>query len=617
MSGMHQQPRYVPVSYDHSQRYPMADIDYDAHKQQYSTRTADLRPSSTASLLSSGGSKPTYHVSENNSPSWISKLIRDWWTLEILAWVVALGSMAVMVYFLKMYDQKPQSDWPFPITVNAFLQIFTTTLRGAILVPVAQSISQLKWTWFLRSNRPLEDFATFEEASRGIWGSLCLIWHQKAARLASLGALITIMTLATSTFVQQAVTFPIRSTVTGNGTAIAIYSTFYHDLQGIFDMTAEEAVPMAAVKGAFYSGLLQEHGNKIQPVVPTCSTGNCTWPLYSSLAICPAVSNVTTNLKESGGGGSIAFTLSNGDRLFQSTDNAKLNITDDLRAEAKSATAVYNRSSIAFSDVQNPLADFSVIFYDYSKNVAVECLLELCVQTFNTSVTNGVADTTVVDHQTAASLGITFPLSTDFDMKLYIREPSPNYTLTMPTSAGSVNYTMAAATMLALQIWIGKVIPGYSTRWNRASSDSVDPFITAMDGVFVDGKFVDGDYMGKTGSLMDNIATAMTNNIRSSAGSSNHNGTAYENITYIHIEWKWLYFPIGLLILSFVFLTATIIKSHFSAVGIWKGSTLATMQVLTEETRRELGPLSTNSRITKSAEARDVRLRNVGGGWGM
>jgi lipopolysaccharide biosynthesis protein len=55
-----------------------------------------------------------------------------------------------------------------------------------------------------------------------------------------------------------------------------------------------------------------------------------------------------------------------------------------------------------------------------------------------------------------------------------------------------------------------------------------------------------------------------------------------------------------------------IIKSQFSSVGIWKGSTLATMQVLSEETRRELDVLSTNVRMTKRAEARDVRLKKAG-----
>lgn len=222
--------------------------------------------------------------------------------------------MAVMLYFLRKYDQKPKSDWPFSLTVNAFLQIFTTMLRGAILMPVAQSISQLKYTWFTSSSRSLEDFGTFDDASRGIWGSLRLIWRQKAAyvhlscsssismisflkafscrisvykssrltvaisRLASLGALVTILTLATSTFVQQAVSFPIRLTKSSNGTAMSQINTGYHDMEGVFDATPSFGSPSSAMKGAFYSGLLGSYTAKIQPLSPVCSTGNCFWP---------------------------------------------------------------------------------------------------------------------------------------------------------------------------------------------------------------------------------------------------------------------------------------------------------------------------------------------------
>jgi hypothetical protein len=99
------------------------------------------------------------------------------------------------------------------------------------------------------------------------------------SRLGSLGVLITIVTLATSTFVQQAVSFPVRPTVTGNGIAMATLNTYYTDMEGMFDVTGQVGAPVAAMKGSFYSGLLREYSDKVQPAAPTCSNGNCTWPL--------------------------------------------------------------------------------------------------------------------------------------------------------------------------------------------------------------------------------------------------------------------------------------------------------------------------------------------------
>lgn len=59
-----------------------------------------------------------------------------------------------------------------------YLSLLSAFMRAAMLLPVATAISQLTWSW-LRSQRRLIDIERFDEASRGMIGSLELIWTVK------------------------------------------------------------------------------------------------------------------------------------------------------------------------------------------------------------------------------------------------------------------------------------------------------------------------------------------------------------------------------------------------------------------------------------------------------
>ncbi|RYP65344.1 hypothetical protein DL770_009017 [Monosporascus sp. CRB-9-2] len=108
-----------------------------------------------------------------------------WWWLDILALATALASFATIIKILLAYDGKFQDAWPSDIlTINGLVAILATICRGAFMVTVAPVLSQEKWNRFsdfrnLRY-RELEDFALFDEASRGAWRSLQLLWEFKS-----------------------------------------------------------------------------------------------------------------------------------------------------------------------------------------------------------------------------------------------------------------------------------------------------------------------------------------------------------------------------------------------------------------------------------------------------
>ena len=154
----------------------------------------------------------------------LNRVITDWWLFELLSWLVSMISLTTIVVVLLVYHNRPIPEWPLSITLNSIISILSTIAKAALIMPVAESISQLKWVWFTRSNR-LIDFQTIDGASRGPLGSIKLLKMTKCMynslyfmqgdkmlilfrNLVSLGAVVTLAALAIEPFLQQVVTYP-------------------------------------------------------------------------------------------------------------------------------------------------------------------------------------------------------------------------------------------------------------------------------------------------------------------------------------------------------------------------------------------------------------------------
>jgi hypothetical protein len=174
---------------------------------------------------------PQRHTAGDYIVNWRSL----WWWWEICALIIASGATVGLVVFLKVIDNKPRREWFASIQPNSVLSILTTVQKAALMVPVASSISQLKWHHFTSGRRAqrLEDLQLFDSASRGPWGSLLFLLqvptHTRAIVAASF-ALLTILALGIGPSAQQLLYFPIQETEITNeaitmGTANAYIST--------------------------------------------------------------------------------------------------------------------------------------------------------------------------------------------------------------------------------------------------------------------------------------------------------------------------------------------------------------------------------------------------------
>ena len=123
-------------------------------------------------------------------------------------------------------DNKPLPQWPYRLTINTLIAVFSVLIRSASGLIAAQGISHIKWT---RSRRPqtLHAFETHDEASQGPWGALVLLGNDLGRSISSLGALVTLSILFLEPFSQQIVSFQDCVRSHGRDVASILRSQYY------------------------------------------------------------------------------------------------------------------------------------------------------------------------------------------------------------------------------------------------------------------------------------------------------------------------------------------------------------------------------------------------------
>jgi hypothetical protein len=86
--------------------------------------------------------------------------------------------MIVIAIVLSQADGRPPPQWALGITLNTLLAFLTSFAKVAFTLPIVEGLAQLKWIWFTSpAAKPLADFAVFENATRGPWGCIKLLFR--------------------------------------------------------------------------------------------------------------------------------------------------------------------------------------------------------------------------------------------------------------------------------------------------------------------------------------------------------------------------------------------------------------------------------------------------------
>lgn len=197
------------------------------------------------------------------------------WKWEGLACVLALAMPFVMVATLYPHAGQPLPQWPFQITINALLSVYSVALRAAVGFVVASCVGQLQWSWFAKS-RPLYDVARYSDAGQGAWGSVRWICtHHVRQPLTAVGALILILSVALDPFIQQLVRATDCKSLAEEIAGLPRTNVFFDTTD---DPTFGQDFSSAVKLGVVAPGT---------GVEASCSTGNCTFSAeYGTVGYC-------------------------------------------------------------------------------------------------------------------------------------------------------------------------------------------------------------------------------------------------------------------------------------------------------------------------------------------
>ncbi|KAF3044302.1 hypothetical protein E8E12_006699 [Didymella heteroderae] len=254
---------------------------------------------------------------------------------------------------------------------------------------------------------------------------------------------------------------------------------------------------------------------------------------------------------------------------------------------------LFGNGTINFPHIRSPITDVLIVssadgtvasVYNNERPVAHECILYWCVQTVKSTYDEGAYREEILHTTTnttaADDLWVTFTVVTDFQNGTDITyTENVTVTLTESLNGKTTSFGMTNDTAYAHMMPFDDMFPAYYTAKPNETEPSLR-YLTWRDGPAFNRPLDFNPWLAPNNITrhMERLATAMTNVYRS-VGLTNEVviGSAYAREVYIHVQWEWLIFPLILLILSLVFLIATIMKTSDGGTGIWKTSAMPTL----------------------------------------
>jgi Protein of unknown function (DUF3176) len=515
----------------------------------------------------------------------ITKLGRFWtwlatdsWTLEYAALIVAMVSLASICIILEIYRDRLSSEWKHSVTLNTILSTLATVIKGALLLPVSACLSQSKWAWYYREKKPLQHFQIFDAASRGPMGAAWLLCQINSWHLASIGAIVTLIALALDAFVQQSVTYPLRSV---NETASVPFSQSYPPTgmnQADYNYEVEQSMKAAIYDGVFYANTSVTGA----AVSANCPTGNCTFPDYASMAVCSQCHDITSLITsvcipanfgiKIPGNCTMQATLPNGltmrngigEQITNSFHFNYLNMSTNStlnKDDAMISRSLVNVTMLISNVKVAKVPDYELL---YRNTMAFDCIFHFCVQKYAGEVSKGFFSEVITDK----FIGYEPPYNEYW-------EPS---VVTIPKGhiLRDSNHTFSVDWQTKMAI--GKYLAGlFSGVGKGRSVDDAQWFDSdVLEAIFLNGP-------ARVPQTFANVATSMTNNIRLKSETLTF-GTAIASDTYIHVRWVWLLLPLIMVVLTAVLLALTVWQSRRWDIPNWRSSALAVMAYGLQET---------------------------------
>ncbi|KAF1986175.1 hypothetical protein K402DRAFT_91502 [Aulographum hederae CBS 113979] len=482
-----------------------------------------------------------------------------WWWWEIGAISLSTLCITAMTAILSILDGKPLSAWKLPIAPNTAVSILSTFAKTSLLVPVAEAISQSKWLHYKKSH-PLKDLQVFDDASRGPWGALQLLWEMRMRTLlASFGALITIAMLGLEPSAQQIVSFSSKLVSMGPNSASMPYAEGLHVGQDDVVGSAFQRMQSAISTGIF---------GQQAPLPFTCAGSNCYWPDFASLGLTSKCSNVTSKTTVdcysslSGNETSLSCLLMTPSGFAMNFESQGVNPIFNSQVE-KNGGSLWTPESkpdqngqLAPTDRPDQLVQIAtgrIISWDNDTKIAQTETHE-CEIAWSTKVFQGVSSIngTLIVNSTST-------ISMDGDLKPSCNQNEPTCQL-----AGR-NYEFNSTEVLTLKNRLNQVFIQYVTFKNGFFTPNSDSGIGQT-------LFVTPDVTVPIARVAESLSQLLRTN---GGGSRVLRGEAFQRQTIVSVQWAWLAVPVASVLLTAIFLSVTAIRSSQHQMALWKSSSLA------------------------------------------
>ena len=355
------------------------------------------------------------------------------------------------------------------------------------------------------------------------------------------------------------------------------------------------------------SGLMAAN---IQSVQANCPSGNCSWPITPSLAVCGGCAPIfptNTNCNST----ACNFTMPSGS-VFELT-NFTATANEGTGFQAMSSSGQHWNTSIIdhlyltnFDMMGAPYGSYGGMARFENMLNASECALWMCVNKYNTSAGAG--------KQTQQIMSSFYEIHYESDVEIV------NYTFKYPNTASGAdfgsytNYTVNDFAWAALSEQFNSGGPGSTSMFNGTVFLNTNTHIVSSD--VINAVWAGS---GDPGKWIHNLATSMSNIVRTAFPTPREVYAGTAHVQGIHVQWWWMSLPIAAVASSILLLLIVMIRTARSPLGAWRGSPLTLLLFeVDEDIKRAVEDTTLGKGIDPDVSRRKVTLRRIdGGSWNL
>lgn len=537
--------------------------------------------------------------------------------------------MAAIIGLLLEYDGREVSEWHLSINLSTLVALLSTVVRANMVMIVSGVISQLKWSWFTRRPQPLSHLQSFDGGSRSGFGALRLIWMLigrvrtagSLAAYAMMAATIVVLSFVVGPFMQQAIKTEICPRIVANvnssiPVANYVIGNYYRIAAGVWEITVD-------MKGTMIQGLTNPRSKDLA-IKASCPTGNCTFPDYgtgvthSSLGLCSRCTDKTADVNGPDKNGNITLSMSKylpdmwisleSGAPFLSVLASAGTMADVTILAASNSPCTNSTDGLVCPHINAP-TPASKLYGGVGDFVAATCTLYPCIKSYNGVVWEGTLNETIV-----ATEEVPANLSTFLNTANYTALRSP--CILDNTGTWYTEANVSSAPKIAGHTWDSVISSGKNITAPDACLYKLNPIYARAMSAFITEAF-DGtcSYDTRQGAdlncderwwlsplynqrnasyqslsaAMDDFATAVTAKFRTSGfgpyepltfdqtqgAGYGAQGTVLQTSICTSLDWRWLFLPCDLLVISAALLAWIIARGlKQSWDPIWKASVL-------------------------------------------